>query len=71
MARITDADVREALSDVIRAWEVLPGGQCQSADDVSYWLRNSMKPAVDKARRCLGLRIPTRAGESSFDAKDH
>jgi hypothetical protein len=46
-------DTTEALRAVVRAWEDLPGGRNYSPSDVADWLREDMKPAIDKARAVL------------------
>jgi hypothetical protein len=51
----------EALRNIITAWEALPGEQSHTDIAVERWLRRSMKPAIDRARRVLG--IPTEQPE--------
>lgn len=43
---------RMALQDVVKAWEALPEGN-YGAHYVEKWLREHMKPAIDKARAVL------------------
>jgi DICT domain-containing protein len=47
--------VEGALRNIIRAWEALPGGQSYTDIAVERWLRRDMKPAIDRARRLLGM----------------
>ncbi len=51
---------KQALENVIKAWEDLPGGKSYSAFDVGEWLQHTMKPAMDKARRSLKMPIPSK-----------
>jgi hypothetical protein len=53
--------VEEALRNIIEAWEALPGGRPHADIAVERWLRREMKPAIDRARRLLG--IPTEPSE--------
>ena len=48
----------QALRAVVEAWESLPGGQWYSPQEVQDWLSSEMKPAIDGARRSLGMRVP-------------
>jgi macrodomain Ter protein organizer (MatP/YcbG family) len=44
----------EALRNVVRAWEALPRGNHTPAE-VEGWMHRHMKPAIDRARRLLGM----------------
>lgn len=48
----------DALNEVIDAWEALPGGRHHSIVDVQEWLVETMKPAIDNARRAIGRKVP-------------
>lgn len=51
-------EIEKALRKVIMAWEELPGNQQYSPREIERWLSKSMKPALDQARKTLGLPIP-------------
>ena len=51
-------EVWSALDNLVNAWEYLPGGQRHSTAKVERWLANSMSPAINKARKALGRKIP-------------
>lgn len=50
--------MEKALNDLIDAWEALPGSQRYSPETIERWMRDRMKPAMDKAREVLGRSIP-------------
>ncbi len=54
----TGMEMRAALHRLVDAWESLPGGSNRSALQVQAWLIETMKPAIDNARRKLGREIP-------------
>lgn len=66
-AEMPKKDTRIVLKDLIDAWESLPGGETYSSIEVGRWLERKMKPAFDKARRHLGLTIPTKKRELDHD----
>lgn len=41
------------LEKIIKAWESLPGDRRYSVGEVQSWLINTMKPAIDAARKEL------------------
>ena len=43
----------EALKEVIEAWESLPGGTNYSPSAIGSWLRNSMSPSINNARKVI------------------
>lgn len=43
----------EALKNVVRAWEALPGGRNYSAYEIADWLKEEMSPAINKAREAI------------------
>ena len=43
---------REALKNLVKAWEALPGGDYGS-DVVERWLKESMSPAINAAHAVL------------------
>lgn len=49
---------KDALKNVIAAWESLPEGD-YSSERIETWLNGEMKTAIDHARKFLGL--PTKA----------
>lgn len=51
----------DLLLDLIGAWESLPGGQRYSPREVGQWLEHEMAPAFNRARRALGLPIPSKS----------
>lgn len=51
---------RVVILDLIDAWESLPGGQRYTMREVGDWLEKTMAPAFDRARRDLGMTIPTK-----------
>lgn len=50
---------KEALEDLVRAWEALPGGHNYSPRDIERWLSEHMTPAINAARDTLGIKYPT------------
>lgn len=50
-------DIKVALNKLVDAWETLPGGY-RSPTDVESWLAQHMAPAINRARRVLGRKIP-------------
>ncbi len=46
-------DVLAALRGIVEAWEALPGGEKYTPLEVSAWLLDDMKPAIEKARAIL------------------
>jgi len=59
MAESSNDELKAALNQVCDAWEALKGGCQYSPDEIQTWLSRHMKPALDKARRTLGRRIPS------------
>jgi hypothetical protein len=51
-------ELKEAANDVIHNWEALPGGRDYSPKVIADWLKNEMKPAIDKLRKALQKEIP-------------
>jgi len=43
----------EALENVIKAWDSLPGPRQYSPSEVASWLLYSMAPAIRKARKAV------------------
>lgn len=43
---------REALENLVRAWEALPVGH-YSPHVIERWMKEHLKPAVDNARKVL------------------
>jgi hypothetical protein len=52
---------REALQNLVKAWEALPLG-FYGARTVQRWMDDDIKPAIDQARKVLGRAKP-RTGE--------
>jgi len=50
--------VWDALDNLVEAWEKLEGGVNHRPRDVERWLSEHMSPAINKARRVLGRKIP-------------
>lgn len=50
--------LENVLRDIIKAWEHLKGDKNYSPTQIAEWLVDDMKPAIDKARKVLGLKIP-------------
>lgn len=44
---------KEALENVVKAWESLPGNKYYTREDIQNWLVEQMKPAIDAAREAL------------------
>ncbi len=51
------AAFKEVLQEVLRAWDVLPGGKNYSPDKIEYWLDHDMAPAILMVK--IALRKPT------------
>lgn len=47
-------EIEQSLIDVIRAWEIIPGGTSYTSEVIQQWLIVDMKPAIDRARVALG-----------------
>lgn len=52
---------RDALNNLIDAWESLPGGRRYGPREIGDWLKENMSPAINEARKVLGRKIPTSA----------
>ena len=50
---------QKLLNDIIDAWESLEGGQNYTPDLIEHWLREDMSPAINKARKALGRKMPS------------
>ena len=48
----------EALNKVIDAWEALDAGE-YLPNVIGDWLHETMKPAMDEARKAIGRKIPS------------
>ncbi len=46
--------LEDALENVVKAWEALPGDQRYPAWQIQAWLAQYMSPAIDNARAALG-----------------
>lgn len=46
-------DAKQALENIVEAWEGLKGRQRHTPAAVEWWLRRDMKPAIDAARVVL------------------
>lgn len=55
----TKQGLRDALANVVAAWESLPGGCHYSPREVETWLRTQMTPAVNGARAALTETAPS------------
>jgi hypothetical protein len=44
---------KKAVTQLITAWEALPGGRNYSSREIEEWLQWDMKPAIDKAREFI------------------
>lgn len=49
---------REVVNLLIDAWDALPGGRYYRPAEVEEWLRDSMAPAISKARKAIGRERP-------------
>lgn len=46
-------DTREALENLVRAWDALPGGRHYRPSEIATWLHEEMSPAINRARAML------------------
>ncbi len=52
-----EPDLKAELRKVVKAWEKLPGG-LHGPYTIQSWLEQDMAPAINRARRVLGLKKP-------------
>lgn len=50
---------KDALENLINAWESLPGGKYYSPADIQTWIVKQIKPNIDTIRTMLSRKIPT------------
>jgi hypothetical protein len=60
--RLVGRHSEQALHKVIDAWEALPGGQLYGPREIEHWMKESLHPAIENARRVLGRRKPGTDG---------
>lgn len=53
-----NSEAEVALNKLVDAWESIGGGKQISNAVIERWLADTMKPAIDEARRVLGREIP-------------
>ena len=49
---------REIIHMLIDAWEALPGNRHYHGRDIERWLSKDMTPAINKARKAIGRKMP-------------
>jgi hypothetical protein len=52
--------LKNALNDVVDAWEKLKGNRHHSISDVQNWMSGDMYPAIEASRRILGRSAPVQ-----------
>lgn len=52
--------LKNALNDVVDAWEKLKGNKHHPISDVQDWMSNDMYPVIEASRRLLGRSAPKR-----------